>query len=543
MSLPTMQLKRAYFWLCVMAMGLAGRSIVRAGDSATEKTASQSDSPSRTSEEMAARVDELVGQMWAADKIEPAAQSSDGEFMRRIYLDLNGVIPRVGDVRAFLADDNPNKRVQLVDRLLNSPRYSTHMATIWRNRILPLGVDAERGPQAVALQKWLRARFAKNLRYDNLVGEMLLTLGGDELGPALYYQANDVSPEKLATNTAELFLGVHLHCAQCHDHPTAAWTQRDFWGLAAFFARVRAPEDRNNMMRISYRLVDSDQGDVMLPNTSKVVSPKYPGGDEATDETDRTRRLQLALWLTSPDNEFFSRAAVNWAWSQLFGRGIVESLDDAQADEANNQLLNELADYFVKSNYDLRNLWRTLALTRAYQLSSSGGDATKPPQHFSRMLARPLSPEQLFDSFAVLAPLGDPSPRPSAAEFNGVSSGLAEDPLRMDFLRRMRPPPGDPAEYREGTLQALLLMNGKAMSDVTASGRSNILGALDAPFMSDEDCIQSLFLAALARQPNDDEAKSCLAAISDSKAHDERSRALSDILWALVNSTEFAFNQ
>ncbi len=535
-----MQLKRAYFWSLVAALGLAPFSIAIAADDSTEKTGASSESTARSSEQMAARVDELMGQLWAADKIEPAAQSADGEFMRRVYLDLNGVIPRVGDVRAFLADNNPNKRAELIDRLLNSPRYSTHMATTWRNRILPLGVDAQRGPQAVALQKWLRARFAKNLRYDNLVGEMLLTLGGDELGPALYYQANDVSPEKLATNTAELFLGVHLHCAQCHDHPTASWTQRDFWGLAAFFARVRAPEDRNNMMRMSYRLIDADQGDVMLPNSTKVVSPKYPGGDEATDESDHTRRLQLALWLTSPDNQFFSRAAVNWAWSQLFGHGIVESLDDQES--VNNQLLSELADYFVKSNFDLRNLWRTLALTRAYQLSSSG-DSTKPPEHFSRMIARPLSPEQLFDSFAILAPLDDAAPRSDYSDPNAPNTRLAESPLRTDFIRRMRPPPGDPAEYREGTLQALLLMNGKTMSDVTASGRSSVLGALEAPFMSDNDCVQSLFLAAFARQPNDDEAKSCLAVLADAKAPGERSKALGDILWALVNSTEFAFNQ
>src|SRR5262249_36768080 len=149
-----------------------------------------------------------------------------------------------------------------------------------------------------------------------------------------------------------------------------------------------------------------------------------PDGDEAKDESDRTRRLQLALWLTSPENKFFSRAAVNWAWSQLFGHGIVESLDDADA--VNNQLLNELADYFVKTDFDLRNLWRTLALTRAYQLSSSGGDAAKPPQNFSRMIARPLSPEQLYDSFAVLAPLDNAMPLPYAPEASPVSTGLAE---------------------------------------------------------------------------------------------------------------------
>ncbi len=213
MSLPAMQLKQAHIWLLVAAISLVGCLIASASNAKLEAAGANPQTSARTSQEMAARVDELIGQMWASDKVEPAPQSADGEFMRRVYLDLNGVIPRVGNVRAFLADSNPNKREVLVDKLLNSPRYSTHMATTWRNRILPVGVDAERGPQAVALQKWLRARFAKNLRYDNLVGEMLLTLGGDELGPALYYQANDVSPEKLATNTAELFLGVHLHCA------------------------------------------------------------------------------------------------------------------------------------------------------------------------------------------------------------------------------------------------------------------------------------------------------------------------------------------
>lgn len=536
-----MRLKRAYSWFFAAVFSIVGCSIAVAAGRSEAQPSPAAESAVRTSEQMATRVDELIDQMWATDKVEPAAKSADGEFMRRVCLDLNGVIPRVGDVRAFLADDSPTKRVVLIDRLLNSPRYSTHMATTWRNRILPLGVDVERGPQAVALQKWLRARFAKNLRYDNLVGEMLLTLGGDELGPALFYQANDVSPEKLATSTAELFLGVHLHCAQCHDHPTAAWTQRDFWGLAAFFARVRAPEDRNNMMRMSYRLVDANQGDVMLPNSTTVVTPKYPDGDEATDASDHTRRLQLALWLTSPDNKFFSRAAVNWAWSQLFGHGIVESLDDSDA--VNNQLLNELADYFVKTDFDLRNLWRTLALTRTYQLSSSGGDATKSPQDFSRMIARPLSPEQLYDSFAILAPLDDAGPQAYGPESSPVAGGLQESALRTDFIRRMRPPPGDPAEYREGTLQALLLMNGKAMADITTSGRSSLLGALEAPFLSDADCVQSLFLAAFARQPSDDEAKTCLAVLTEAKSPGERSKALSDILWALANSTEFAFNQ
>jgi Protein of unknown function (DUF1549)/Protein of unknown function (DUF1553) len=538
-----MRLHRASIAWLVIAGCLMCDSLALAGAPSPDVASAVVLPDAQSSERMAGRTDALLGEMWRAEQIEPAPPACDGEFLRRAFLDLNGVIPRVGDVRAFLADDHPDKRALLIDRLLASPRYSTHMATIWRNRILPLGVDASRGPQAVALQKWLRTRFARNLRYDNLVGEMLLTLGGDELGPALYYQANDVSPEKLATSTAELFLGIHLQCAQCHDHPTAGWKQRDFWGLAAFFARVQAPEERGNMMRMSYRLVDAEQGDVRLPNSGEIVSPKFPGGGVATDEARRSRRRQLALWLTSRENEFFARAAVNWAWSQLFGRGLVESLDDAPTADSNNQLLNELAAYFVESGYDLRNLWRTLATTRAYQLSSRGGEPEAPPRHFSRMLAKPLTPEQLYDSFALLAPLDVPLPRPDVAESNGVDKGLQEDPARMDFIRRMRPPPGDSTEYRAGTLQALLLMNGRATSEITSSDRSNILGALEAPFMSDEDRVQALFLATLARAPNDDESRAGLAALAKSIGPEERSRTLSDILWALLNSTEFAFNQ
>ena len=144
-------------------------------------------STTQDSEQMARRIDVLVEQALNVDHLTPAPLTSDGEFLRRAYLDLNGVIPRASEVRAFLEEDRPDKRDALIDRLLASPRYATHMANTWRNRILPLDVEASRSREAVALQNWLRTRFAKNLRYDNLVGELLLTLGGDELGPAAIF--------------------------------------------------------------------------------------------------------------------------------------------------------------------------------------------------------------------------------------------------------------------------------------------------------------------------------------------------------------------
>jgi Protein of unknown function (DUF1549)/Protein of unknown function (DUF1553) len=494
--------------------------------------------------EMARRIDALLEQQWLGTKIEPAPPASDGEFLRRAYLDLTGVIPRASEVREFLADDRSDKRERLIDRLLASPRHATHLATTWRNRILPLGVEPERGREAVGLQKWLRTRFAKNLRYDNLVGELLLAIGGDELGPALYFQANDLAPEKMAASAAELFLGVKLECAQCHDHPFAEWSQRDFWGLAAFFARVKAPADRNMMMMSSYRLIDADRGEVTLPESSEVVAPKFPGGEAAAEEARRSRRVQLAIWMTSRDNPFFARAAVNWGWSHMFGRGLVDSLDDIDGENrtGNAQLLDELATYFVWSRYDLQQLWRTLANTRAYQLSSRTSDEEpRDPALFAQMLAKPLTPEQLYDSFVLLAPRVGIEQQGDVGA-GGAPGGLDEDPVRVEFVRRMRPPPGGVTEYRAGTLQALMLMNGRVAAEVTGHDQSSLVGALDAPFMQEADQVEAVFLAVLARPPDAEEQHGCVEELKNAASGEARRRALSDILWALLNSTEFAFN-
>jgi hypothetical protein len=497
---------------------------------------------------MTARIDELLQQGWQAAGVEPAADASDGEFLRRAYLDFAGVIPRVSEVREFQVDQRADKRARLVDRLLASPRYATHMATTWRNRILPLGEDPARTRDALGLQKWLRTRFADNVRYDRIVGGLLLAGGENEFGPALYFQANDLAPEKLAGSAAELFLGVDLHCAQCHDHPLADWSQRDFWGLAAFFARVKSADagamatPRNNS---SFRLVDLDRGEVKLPESDEVVPPRFPGGAAASDDPWQSRRSQLVVWLTSRDNKLFARTAVNVAWEHLLGRKLVEHVDQIAADDSSPQahLLDELAGAFVDSGFDLQPLWRTLAHTRAYQLSSRHGDLrAAAPELFARMLPKPLTPEQLYDSFLLLAPAARSGPAGEDATQVEPGAGLDEDPNRIEFVRRMRTPPGSPTQYRAGTLQALMLMNGAFTDNASSHDKSRTLAALAAPFMNDEQRVDSLFLATLAREPDAEERAACLEELRRGKTAEERQRALSDVLWALLNSTEFAFN-
>jgi hypothetical protein len=531
--------RRKASWIILAAVALLALSASTYAVAADATRISAGDSTDGDS--MSHVVDELLAKQWADASVQPAPPANDAEFLRRASLDLTGVIPRASRVREFLADTRTDKRERLIDELLDSPRYATHMATTWRNRILPLGVEPGRNREANALQKWLRTRFAKNLRYDNLVGELLLTLGGDELGPSLYYQANDLSPEKLAGSAAKLFLGVQLHCAQCHDHPFADWSQRDFWGMAAFFARVQARDQRGmGMMDARFRLVDAKEGEVRLPDSSEVVPPKFPKGDAATDNDRQTRRVQLAVWMTSNDNPFFARAAVNWAWAHLFGRGLVESLDDAVAlkPTPESELLEKLAEDFTKSGYNLKELWRTLANTRAYQLAGGREDGAA-ADLFAQMQAKPLTPEQLFDSFSMLAP---DNPASGASQPQSMETSLDEDPVRMEFVRNMRAPPGSATEYRAGTLQALMLMNGKVATGVSDRDSSNLLRSIIAPFLNDEERVDSLFLATVSRPPDKDELDACVATIAECKTDEERNRALSDVLWALLNSTEFAFN-
>jgi hypothetical protein len=503
-------------------------------------TAAADTSKSKVGAAMTARIDELLAQSWEKAGVAPAAPASDSEFLRRVYLDIIGVIPRASEVREFDADTRPDKRTVVIDRLLTAPRHSTHMATILRNRILPLGVDPTHDREALGLQKWLRRRFAKNLRYDNLVGGLMMTSGGDDLGPALYFRANDLAPEKMAASAAELFLGLKLQCAECHDHPYAHWKQRDFWGVAAFFARVKSPNE-SRMGDNPFQLIDADRGEVMVPNTTETVPPKYLSGDAAEHDRWKSRRAQFTTWLASSDNKWFSRAAVNWTWTELFGLPLVDSLDTTDNPEPTprEQLLDELATHFARSGFDLRELWRTVASSRAYQLSSRP-EGEKPPAAnlFAYKLPRPLTPEQMYDSFAVLVPRDM-----AGQEFYRSMSSIDEDPMRMEFVRAMRPPPGASTEFRGSTLQALQTMNGMVMAGLTASQSNRLLAALDAPFMTDYDRVDSLYMATLSRQPDASERDEATKMLGSSKSPEERAQVQSDLLWVLLNSTEFAFNR
>jgi hypothetical protein len=486
---------------------------------------------------MIRKIDERINERLAAAKLAPAPLADDGEFLRRVYLDLTGVVPRVSEVREFLADQRRDKRSRLIDKLLDSPAHATHLANTWRSIMLPGGLNIEQIQNVVGVQNWLRARFVDNLRYDNLVSELLVATEGEDIGPALYYTSLDLAPEKLAGSTARIFLGLQIECAQCHDHPFDKWTQTDFWGYAAFFARLQRPSDANPGMMA--RLVDLDTGEVKHPKTEEVVSPKYPGGINPDASEAGTRRVQLAIWMASRDNPYLPRAGVNRVWSHLFGRGLVEPVDDLGPHNkpSHPELFEELTAYFVESGFDLRELFRTLANTQAYQRTSAWtAEKAAPPELYAHAAVKTLTAEQLYDSLNRVL-----SRKPQAMFPGQLAGSPLLDPQRQAFIAKMQSAARSPLDYQAGILQALTQMNGADIAEATDPERSPLVGALQAPIFGDEDRIKALVMATLSRQPSEEELSLFTAHLAK-HSPSERQKGLSDILWALLNTAEFSLN-
>lgn len=517
--------------LCRIALVCGGCLVtVLAGMSAANDDAARDASMSR-------RVDELLLERCRQVGVTPAPQADDAEFLRRACLDLNGVIPSVAESRAFFQDMRPDKRSRLLDALVVKPNHATHLANTWRNIMLPTDVDLARFGGTAGFQNWLRLQFAANERYDNIVADLLSTAGNrEQTGPGLFYSTLEFKPEELAASTSRIFLGVQIQCAQCHDHPFDHWKQKDFWGYAAFFARLQRPSDR---MANSVVVSEAASGEVKLPETEEIVPPKYLGGEPASD--DGSRRLQLAIWLASRDNPYFARAAVNRVWALLFGRGLVNPVDDmgSRHEPSHPQLLAELADYFIDIGFDLRRLFRTLANTEAYGRSSQilSDKDDLPPELFARMAIKNLTAEQLYDCLAVVVRRGP--------EANGPMRGPQNpggDPGRADFVTRFQSPGQEVTEFQSGIPQALTLMNGREVATATDVAQSGLLVALDAPFLENVQRVETLFLATLSRLPRDDERSQFVGYVEKGGVTGDQRQALSDVLWALVNCAEFALN-
>jgi hypothetical protein len=502
----------------------------------------------RSHQEIVQQIDRTLEQVWAAHQVEPTAPASDEELLRRVFLDLCGRTPTVHEIRSYLADNTPGRYERLVDRLLEHRDHASHLAAIWRTFLIPEGVDLTAFGGVDAFDSWLADQFGNNEPYDRIVRGLLLAEGRlSRSGPLLFYSAAKLDPDHLAARSARVFLGMRLECAQCHDHPFEPWSQEDFWGLAAFFAQISRPRGDLNAASTVMQVRDVDHGEVRLPQTETVIPPGFPNGDAlpppdpAANVPPPSRRQQLARWMTAAENPYFARATANRVWAILFGKGIVDPVDDfgTRHPPKSPELLELLAGRFVATGLDIRDLFRTVALSRAYRLSS--GAATADPRRtdwFAQMSVKTFTAEQVYDCMAVATML-DATSNADPFSFNLARAGNSE---RERFLQQFRTPTGRSTEYLGGIPQALTLMNGTLIDNATGVAKSGLLKSLEAPFFTNKQRIEVLYLAVLSRHPRPAEWELLKEFVNDRTSPQEVRENLSDILWALLNSAEFTMN-
>ena len=549
-------MRNRFWWTCGLPLMLVAIS------PASGATPSQSEQNIRDAQVLAEKIDRLIAKKWAEAKAQPAPRTDDAEFMRRAYLDLAGRVPTVAESRAFLDDIATDKRANLVEHLLDSPRYVTHLTNVWRSLLIPeAGNNFQVRLQQQNFEDWLRKQVARNAGYDSLVRDLLTAKvgnngGGFNLsglvggpGPLPYYLAKEYKPENLAASTARVFLGISVECAQCHNHPFAEWKREQFWSFAAFYAGI---ESNRVMDFLVPGAEDQAKHEITIAGTTQKVSARYLDGVEPNWNEKKTTRATLADWITSPTNPYFARATVNRVWAHFLGTGLVEPVDEMVGTSSNAshpEVLDLLAREFADHQFDLKFLFRTLTATQAYQLTSAATHKSQEERAlFARMPLRGLTAEQLFDSIASATGYRD------SGSGDDLISGLlgGNRSARSEFLTKFTRSERA-VEAQTSILQALTLMNGKVVADATSLNRSETLGAvLDAPFLSATERVETLYLATLSRQPTAKEKERATKFIDvaekNASGHDEaakqtaRGNALADLFWALLNNPEFILN-
>ena len=486
------------------------------------------------------RIDQAISRRLEADKISASPLADDAEFLRRVYLDITGVIPSADKAAAFLDSKDANKRAKLIDELLASPRYGRHMADIWEGYLLPRTSDNRR-LQAEPLSRWLEEGFNGNKPWDQFVSELLTASGTqDENGAVTFFLANPTA-DKVTDTVSRLFLGVQLQCAQCHNHPFTKWKQTEYWGMAAFFTKVKSDRVMPAARQATPPAVrENGKGrPAKLPESAKIVPAKFLQGEEPTLETSAPYRPVLAKWLTSPENPFFARAMVNRLWAQFFGRGIVEPVDDMHEGNppSHPELLQELVGQFVANGFDVKFLIRAICNSRTYQRTSKPNDKDDSGANvFAHMAIKVNSPEQLYDS--LVAVVGTPGRQAAAGNRKGPNQGkpaLPPNPRAAFVNFFMNEDGSDPTQYQAGIPQALRLMNAPQLSGGGAALEHALKSSQSPP-----QVIEWLYLATLSRRPTHLESQHLTGFVH--KYGKEPRKAYRDILWALLNSSEFALN-
>ncbi len=480
---------------------------------------------------------------WKDLGLVPSDLCSDQEFFHRIHLDSIGTLPSPGDIKAFLADKSPDKRNRAIDQVLSRPEFVDFWTLKWGD-LLRINRTQLNEKGMWSFDNWIRMALRENKPLDEFVRDIITAEGSTFTdGPANFYRVGATATD-WSESTSQLFLGVRLQCAKCHHHPWEKWSQDDYYGMAAFFIRLGTKGSREFGLFGGERITFlKPTGEINHPRTGAVVKPHPLDGMEVEDAFDR--RGKLADWVTSPANPFFARNIVNRFWGYLMGRGLVEPIDDLRVTNpaSNPELLDALAQDFVKAKFDLKHLLRTIMRSRAYQLSSSatpGNQADTANVNCTHYTVKRLTAEELADAldFATGTKEKYPGLPPGTRAIQ-----LPDTEVRSFLLDVFgRPARKVNCECERGgqpnIAQALHLLNGDFLNRKIASptGRIESLFQKKTPLPA---IVEELYLTTVSRPPSPKEREKALAWLQSAPSPKEGAQ---DLLWVLVNSREFLFN-
>jgi hypothetical protein len=501
-------------------------------------------------------IDAEIKKGWQQDKIEPAGRASDAVFLRRIYLDLAGVVPTYEETTRFLKDTDARKREKLIDKLLSDPRYGPQQAHVWDLILFgrhPQNIEATR--KRDGFKRWLAEQFTRNEPYDRIVGNLLQA---EQEGSQFFYVQYRNQPEEATTAITRVFLGTQLQCARCHDHPFASWTQRDFYGMAGFFVRLVVVDGGAAKGEKKYRIAEKSTGEVLFSGSVKEqkpgqkgepVKPKFLGGGEldepklpagfkdpdfkgnaAAPKPAFSRKEKFVIWLIARENPYFARAVANRVWSQFMGRGFVHPVDDLSEKNvpSHPELLKAISAGMVEHKFDLKWLIREIVNSEAYQAGDTGSVAEALPAKYERARVRPLTAEELIASAGV-------------ATGNGADWVLKTSDATSEYMLRYFGEPNDGQGHFQGSLaEHLFLNNSASLRRLGAGKKGNLADVLLTSKEPLEAKVDRLFLSMLSRPPSAAERERFVKHLSSDA--NMTPALVEDAIWVLLSCSEFRFN-
>jgi hypothetical protein len=483
-------------------------------------------------------VDELVNNKLKKLRLAPSGIANDETFLRRLYLDLTGTLPTIEEYDRFMSSSDPEKRNRQIDELLNRKEFTELWVGYWAEWLMVRSSLQISYKAMLLYYNWLADQIASNVPLDKMVQNLLGANGGTFKAPQTNYYQNETDTLKVAENVAQVFMGMRIQCAQCHNHPFDRWTQDDYYSFAAFFSQVgrKGGEDYRETI-----VFNSGGGEVAHPVGGRVMAPKFLGGD-TPNVAGKDRRILMAQWLASPQNPYFAKNFANRVWAHFFGLGIIDPIDDVRISNpaSNPELLDELAKRFTATNYDFKQLVRDICRSQAYQRSTERNDSNREDEkNFAHANLRRIKAESLLDCISQATNTKDKfQGLPVGARAVQIADGNTSTYFLTTFGRATRETVCSCEVKMEPTLsQALHLLNGDTVNSKIQTG-----GLIDkwlGQKVEPAQIAERLYVACLSRKPTPEES---VAFQSLPSAGAEVKQVLDDLFWALLNSREFLFN-